>query len=76
MKSLALLLLAPLTLAQPAGSPIVVAGPEQKIISPLLPDGGLPPLPGVLNIQVFRASRDAKDQADGKGFKTQARPAG
>ncbi len=68
MKALALLLLAPLALAQPAASPIIVIGPEQKTVNPLLPDGGLPILPGVCNVQVFRASRDAREQADGKGF--------
>jgi hypothetical protein len=48
--------------------PIVVTGPEQKQLDPSLPDGGLPWYPGVANIQIFRASRSAKEITDGKGW--------
>jgi len=33
-----------------------------------LPDGGLPPQPGVLNVQLFRATRDDATAADGDGW--------
>ena len=51
-----------------AADPIVIQGPEQAQLDLSLPDGGLPPVPGVQNIQVFRASRDKPDLADGKGW--------
>lgn len=46
--------------------PIINAAPEQQWIDPQLADGGLPPVLGVQNIGVFRASRVAG--ADGRGF--------
>ncbi|MGD1020154.1 MAG: hypothetical protein ABSA12_12650 [Verrucomicrobiia bacterium] len=48
--------------------PIVIQRPEQARIDFSLPDGGLPPVPGVQNIQVFRASCDKPDLTDGKGW--------
>ncbi len=48
--------------------PIVIEGPEQSRIDTNLPDGGLPPVPGVQNVQIFRASRDKPDLTDGKGW--------
>jgi hypothetical protein len=48
--------------------PIRILGDEQKKIVANLPDGGLPPAVGVQNFQVFRASRDAADITDGKGW--------
>ena len=51
-----------------AADPIQIDGPEQSKIVKELPDGGLPPVVGVKNVQVFRASRDALDLADGKGW--------
>lgn len=51
-----------------AEPPLVVTGDEQKQIDLSLPDGGLPALPGVANIQVFRASRAAPELTDGRGW--------
>ena len=48
--------------------PIVIEGPEQARVDPSLPDGGLAPHPGVHSYQVFRASRDAPELTDGKGW--------
>ncbi|HTS19617.1 MAG TPA: hypothetical protein VMP11_18725 [Verrucomicrobiae bacterium] len=48
--------------------PIVIQGPKQSQINTNLPDGGLPPVPGVQNLQIFRASRDRPDLTDGKGW--------
>ena len=61
---IALLLAAP-SLAQ---DPIRIEGPEQSRLNDNLPDGGLPPVVGVRNFQVFRASRDDPEATDGKGF--------
>jgi hypothetical protein len=59
-----------LLLAGPAMAedPIRIEGREQAALNDKLPDGGLPPVVGVGNFQVFRASRDAPERADGKGF--------
>src|SRR5580698_318513 len=46
-----------------AGDPIISASAEQQLFNPALPDGGLPPLAGVQNIQVFRASHAEPDTA-------------
>jgi hypothetical protein len=51
-----------------AADPITITGPEQAHLDLSLPDGGLPPVPGVQNIQIFRASRDKPDLTDGKGW--------
>jgi len=48
--------------------PIIIEGPEQSHLDPALPDGGLPPYPGVQSYQVFRASRDVPELTDGKGW--------
>jgi hypothetical protein len=46
---------------------IMVHGGEQRQVNLKLPDGGLKPLVGVHNVQVFRATRDKPDLADGDG---------
>jgi len=51
-----------------AADPITITGPEQSQIDESRPDGGLPPVPGVHNIQIFRASRDKPDLTDRKGW--------
>ncbi len=61
---IALLLVTP-TLAK---DPIRIEGPEQSRLNGNLPDGGLPPVVGVRNIQVFRASRDEPELTDDQGF--------
>jgi hypothetical protein len=61
---LALLVAAP-ALAQ---DPIRIEGPEQSKLNDKLPDGGLGPVVGVRNFQVFRASRAAPQLTDGQGF--------
>src|SRR5262245_7967537 len=61
---LAILLVFPVS----AADPIIVGGTEQSQVTNKLPDGGLPMLAGVRNIQVFRSSRDAVEQTDGKGW--------
>ena len=48
--------------------PVIIAGDEQSRLDPTLPDGGLPPYPGVQSYQVFRASRDVPQLTDGKGW--------
>jgi hypothetical protein len=48
--------------------PIRIEGPEQGHLSDKFPDGGLPPLGGVQNFQVFRACREAAFGDDGKGW--------
>ena len=40
---------------------IIIEGDEQSRLDPALPDGGLPPYPGVQSYQVFRASRDVPE---------------
>ena len=37
-------------------SPIVNAAPEQKQIIPKIADGGIPPVVGVQNVEIFRAT--------------------
>ena len=37
--------------------PIIIQGDEQSRLNMDLPDGGLPPLPGVHNIQLLRTTR-------------------
>jgi hypothetical protein len=49
-------------------SDIIVKSPELDHLNLSLPDGGLMPVPGVLNIQLFRASKDAPDITDGDGW--------
>jgi len=48
--------------------PLTIEGPEQSQIDTNLPDGGLPPVPGVQNIQIFRATSDQHAATDGKGW--------
>ena len=48
--------------------PIIIEGPEQSLIDPALPDAGLPPAVGVKSYCVFRASRDAPQITDGRGW--------
>jgi len=48
--------------------PILIDGPEQSLVDTRLPDGGLPPLPGVQSWCVFRATKDAPQLADGNGW--------
>ena len=50
---IALLLAAPAM----AEDPIRIEGPEPSALNDKLPDGGLPPVVGVRNIQVFRHPR-------------------
>ncbi len=45
-----------------------IHGPEQSLLDPNLPDGGLPPLSGVRSVQIFRASRDVPPMTDGRGW--------
>jgi hypothetical protein len=47
---------------------IIIEGPEQSRLDPTLPDGGLPPAVGVESYQVFRASKDASELTDGRGW--------
>ncbi len=51
-----------------AKEPIIVHGDEQSRVNLALPDGGLAPLVGVHNFQVFRASRGKPEVADGDGW--------
>jgi hypothetical protein len=51
-----------------ADDPIRIEGTELSKLVNELPDGGLPPVVGVRNIQVFRATRDATDLSDGRGW--------
>lgn len=52
----------------PATAPIVIEGPETQQIDLSLPDGGLLPVRGAINIGAFRASKASPDRADGKGY--------
>ena len=63
-----LILLLPFGITPAFADPIQIQGPEQSQIDTNLPDGGLPPVIGVRNIQIFRASRDKPELADGKGW--------
>lgn len=47
---------------------IVIHGQELAQLNLSLPDGGLMPVPGVLNKQIFRASRDVPETSDGDGW--------
>jgi len=55
-------------MAAPPDPPIRIGGPEQSRLDFTLPDGGLPPVVGVRNIEVFRATRTAPGLADGQGW--------
>ena len=57
-----------LTNASMSDFPIIIEGPEQSQLDRSLPDGGLAPYPGVQSFQVFRASRDAPELTDGRGW--------
>jgi hypothetical protein len=48
--------------------PLIIHGPEQSLLDPTLPDGGLPPAVGVQSFQVFRASKDVPERTDGRGW--------
>jgi hypothetical protein len=48
--------------------PFVILGEELDQVNLALPDGGLPPLPGVYNIQLMRATRDRPALAEGEGW--------
>src|SRR3954452_24042274 len=48
--------------------PIIIDAPEQSLLDPTLPDGGLPPVVGVRSFQVFRATKDAPELSDGRGW--------
>ncbi len=45
-----------------------IHGREQSLLNPTLPDGGLPPMPGVHSFQIFRASSDVPDLTDQLGW--------
>lgn len=49
-------------------APLEVRGEEQARINRQLPDGGLKPVVGVQNIQVFRSCRGKPELADGDGW--------
>lgn len=49
-------------------APIIIEGDETSKLDPLLADGGLPPIPGVENRCVFRATRSRPDLADQLGY--------
>jgi hypothetical protein len=48
--------------------PIRVLGREQELFRAALADGGIPPVVGVHSFCVFRASRDAAELTDGRGW--------
>ena len=68
MRSRLLIVLLPFVVATAFGDPIVIQGPEQARLDLSLPDGGLPPVVGVENIQVFRASRAKPELTDDRGY--------
>jgi hypothetical protein len=45
-----------------------IHGPEQSLLNPNFPDGGLPPAVGVHNFQIFRATKDVPSQSDQLGY--------
>jgi hypothetical protein len=45
-----------------------IHGREQSMLDPALPDGGLPPTPGVHSFQIFRASADVPELSDRRGW--------
>lgn len=47
---------------------IQVSGDERNQVNLTLPDGALPPMPGVLNIELLRTTRYAPQLADGDGW--------
>ncbi|MCE1198839.1 MAG: exo-alpha-sialidase [Marinilabiliales bacterium] len=47
---------------------LVIDAREMRQLDLNLPDGGLPPLPGVTNLQIFRSSADDPLSADGDGW--------
>ena len=51
-----------------ADTSIIVAGNEQHQLNLDLPDGGLPSVSGVLNIELLRTTRDAPQLSDGDGW--------
>lgn len=51
-----------------ADTVIQITGNEQHQVNLTLPDGGLPPVPGVLNIELLRTTRDAPQLADEQGW--------
>ncbi len=51
-----------------ADTAIIVAGNDQQQLNLDLPDGGLPPTPGVLNIELLRTTRYAPQLSDGDGW--------
>ncbi len=55
------------TITQP-DTVIQVSGGEQQLLNLALPDGGVPPVPGVLNLELLRTTRDAPELADGDGW--------
>ncbi|HEY4330636.1 MAG TPA: hypothetical protein VGN88_12930 [Phycisphaerae bacterium] len=63
-------LLALLAISRPlsAADPIINASTEQKLLITKTSDGGIPPLVGVQNFQVFRASRAVPELTDSKGW--------
>lgn len=48
--------------------PVIIEGDETSRLDPTLADGGLPPMPGVENRCVFRATRSRPDLADQLGY--------
>ena len=48
--------------------PIIIHGSEPESVDMDLPDGGLPPLPGVHNFQLLRSSRDVPEMAEQEGW--------
>ena len=58
-------------LQKPSGDsemPIEILGDEPSILNMNLADGGLPPIPGVHNIQLLRTTRDRPDLAEMEGW--------
>ncbi len=49
-------------------SVIEIAGTEQEMLNLDKPDGGLPPLPEILNIELLRTTQNATELADGDGW--------
>jgi hypothetical protein len=52
----------------PRDTSIVISGNEHLQLDLSLPDGGLAPAPGVLNIELLRTTRDAPEIADADGW--------
>jgi len=47
---------------------IYIDGPEQSLVDPALPDGGIPPAIGVRSYCIFRASNAVPEITDGRGW--------